>query len=474
MNGYIVVIVVYSLVMVGVGFWLTRKVKGADDFFVAGRSLNSRMLFTTLLAANIGAGSTVGVAGLAYKYGISAWWWIGTSGLGSLILAFWIGPKIYGLAQARGYLTLGDYLEDRYSKYFRGLISLFMGIGTLAIFGGQLIGIAWILQVVTGLPKNLGVLLGAGVVILYSMFGGLVAAAGVNLIQIIIKMFGFVFAAIAAFFAVGGFSGLIEKVSVISANSPTKGTDFFALDGMGITMIIGYFLMLTPSFFISPGLVGKVYGAKDEKAVRKGTAWNGIIQWIFGLLIVFLGMCVYAMFPNLTNNELALPTAIVELMPFWVSALALAAIFSAEVSTADAVLYMIAGAWANDVYKGLVNPKISSKNLLLLSRVVVILGGLIGIYLALQLPDIISSLTIFYTLMSVSLTAPLVFGLFTKKADSKSAVLSSLLGIGTTIYFQFFASVKGVWILNAQSTGILVSLLVMSVYVMIKKMKSSQ
>ena len=83
MNGYLVVIVVYSILMVGIGFLLTKKVTGATDFFTAGRSLSSRMLFTTLLAANIGAGSTVGVAGLAYNYGISAWWWIGGSGLGS-------------------------------------------------------------------------------------------------------------------------------------------------------------------------------------------------------------------------------------------------------------------------------------------------------------------------------------------------------------------------------------------------------
>ncbi len=77
MNGYVWVIVGYSVVMIAAGFWLTKRVKGADDFFVAGRNLSAGMLFSTLLAANIGAGSTVGVAGLAYRYGVSAWWWIG-------------------------------------------------------------------------------------------------------------------------------------------------------------------------------------------------------------------------------------------------------------------------------------------------------------------------------------------------------------------------------------------------------------
>ena len=158
-------------------------------------------------------------------------------------------------------------------------------------------------------------------------------------------------------------------------------------------------------------------------------------------------------------------------MPFWISALALAAIFSAEVSTADAVLYMIAGAWANDIYKGILNPTVSTEKLLFVSRVVMLIGGIFGILLALKLPDIISSLTIFYTLMSVSLTVPLLFGLFTSVADSRGAILSSAVGILVTLYFQSSYSItKGIWILNPQSTGILISFFVMLSYISYKKL----
>ncbi|MDR2104605.1 MAG: hypothetical protein LBP51_02495, partial [Deferribacteraceae bacterium] len=185
MNRYVLVIILYSLIMVLVGYLFTRrsKVTDAKDFFVARRSLNTKLLFSTLLASNIGAGSTIGLAGLAYKYGVSAWWWIGASGLGSIFLAFWVGPRIYRIAKERGFLTLGDYLEFRYSKAFRGFISLLMGVGTLAILGGQLLAISWILQVISGLPKIYGVFLGAGVIVLYSAMGGLFSAVAVNLLQ---------------------------------------------------------------------------------------------------------------------------------------------------------------------------------------------------------------------------------------------------------------------------------------------------
>ena len=80
-NSYLVVIVGYALFLILLGYGIGKHVKGASDFFVGGRSFSWKLLFTTLIAANIGAGSTVGVTGLAYRHGVSSWWWIGCSGL---------------------------------------------------------------------------------------------------------------------------------------------------------------------------------------------------------------------------------------------------------------------------------------------------------------------------------------------------------------------------------------------------------
>lgn len=95
---------------------------------------------------------------------------------------------------------------------------------------------------------------------------------------------------------------------------------------MGNSTILGYFLMLTPAFCISPGLIGKVYSAKDEPAIRKGTLLNGIVQLFFAFFPMLIGMCAFAAFPDLSNQELALPKAMKEMMPFGISALALSAI----------------------------------------------------------------------------------------------------------------------------------------------------
>ncbi len=459
MNGYVWAILLYALLLIVVGLFITKKVKGAADFFVGGRKFGPALLFITLVAPNIGAGSTVGVAGLGYKVGISAAWWIAASALGTFFLAFFVGPAIWRLAKKHDFYTLGDYLEYRYNRNFRGLVSLLMAVGTIAIFSGQLMGIAWILSAVAGISKTMGVLIGAVVVVLYFGAGGLLTAAYVNIIEAAVKLIGFLIAVPFVLHFVGGWDGLQAK---LAANVGAEAAQaYFSVDGAGVSTIIGFFLMLTPSFFISPGLIGKIYSAKDEKTVKWGTMLCALVMLGFAVIPAFLGMAAATLVPNLSEREMALPLVMKECMPFWASALALAAIFSAEVSAADAVLYMITSSFSKDLYKGFLRPSTSDVQLLKVSRIVAAAAGVLGVSLAILLPNIITALSIFYSLMSVCLTAPLLFGLFSRRPSTSAAFISALAGVAAMIYFQFFNSGKGLGLLNGQSTAILLTLLLM-------------
>lgn len=460
MNGYVWVILGYAAVLIGFGFFMTKKVKGSQDFFVGNRKFGAALLFATLIAPNIGAGSTVGIAGLGYKSGISAAWWIIASAAGTMLLALVVGPAIWRLASKHGFYTLGDYLDFRYNRNFRGLISLLMAIGSIAIFAGQLMGISWILAAVAGVSKPVGILIGAVVVVLYFGAGGLLSAAYVNIIQVIVKFFGFAIALPLVLQAVGGWSGLETAISS-QLNNPAQATAYFSFDGIGQTAIIGFFLMLTPSFFISPALIGKVYSAKDEKTVRLGTFACGLVMLLFAVVPVILGMSAAVAIPGLTERDMALPAVMKECMPFWASALALAAIFSAEISAADAVLYMITTTFTKDLYKTFIRPDLADEQLLRYNRLVTAAAGLIGIGLAIILPNVISALSIFYSLMSVSLTAPLLFGLFSRRPTTTAAFLAAITGIIITISLQFGNGGKGLGILNAQSTAILATFIIM-------------
>lgn len=460
MNLYLVSIIGYAVLLIGIGWFIGKHVKNASDFFVGNRQFSWKLLFTTLIAANIGAGSTVGVTGLAFKHGVSSWWWIGCSAMGSVLLAYIVGPKIWAIGKKYNLYTMGDYLDLRYARIFRGITSSMMVIGTLALFSGQLIGISWILNVVAAIDKTTGIIIGALVVTLYFMAGGILSATIVNIVEVAVIFAGFCLAAPFALNSIGGWPAL-ENAVALNLADPAKTEAYFAWDGIGSTTIVGYFLMLVPAFCISPGLIGKIYSAENVRAVKIGTMLNALVQFAFAFLPMILGICAFAAFPNLGNAELALPMAMKELMPFGVSALALAAIFAAEVSTADSVLFMLATSISKDLYKTFVRPEATDEELLKFTRIVTLCCGFAGILLALMMPNIITALTIFYSLMTVSMGAPFLFGLFSERVSVQGASISAMLGVLTTVGLTFLNDGEGFWILNAASTGTLVAAAVM-------------
>ncbi len=323
-------------------------------------------------------------------------------------------------------------------------------------------GIGWILSVVADIDKTTSVLIAAVVVVLYFCAGGFLSAVYANLIEAGVKLIGFIVAVPLVISFVGGFDGLQAKVVANMADT-AKSAAYFSFDGLGSTVIMGFFLMLMPSFFLSPALIGKVYSARDKTAVRVSTCACGLVMLLFSVIPVILGMAAYAIAPDLPQRDLALPYVMKECMPFWASALALAAIFSAEISAADAVLYMITTSFTKDLYKSFINPSVSDENLIKGGRLVTVLAGIVGIGLAIILPNVISALSIFYALMSVSITAPLLFGLFTKRSSSVSAIVAAIVGVITTVGLQFFHANKGIWILNGQSTAILLTIIIMAI-----------
>src|SRR6202008_3647766 len=124
LNLYLVALLVYSIFLMTLGVIISRRVKNSSDFLVAGRSLGPGKLFATFLAANIGAGSTVGATGLGYRFGFSAWWWVGSACIGTFILSQFLGPRLWTIAKQHNLATLQDFLEFRYGKSVKAVIAV--------------------------------------------------------------------------------------------------------------------------------------------------------------------------------------------------------------------------------------------------------------------------------------------------------------------------------------------------------------
>ena len=366
------------------------------------------------------------------------------------MLAFWIGPRIYRIASKYNLLTVGDYLEHRYSRPVRLITAGLLWLGSLAILAGQLIALGFILNVVAGIPTHWGIALGGIIVTIYFTAGGLLSTAWVNLVQVCVKAVGF---GIALPWA------LTNVASWADVQSAAGSGAYLSLDGIGLDGIAGYAIILVPAFFVSPGLLQKLYGAKDESTIRCGVGLQGIALLLYSAFPVLLGMIAYTRFPHLTNPELALPTLLAEAFPVWLGGLMLAAIFSAEVSSADAVLFMLSTSVARDLYQTVLSPDATDRALLRVTRITAVIAGLGGIALALWLGSILKALLVFYSLLVVTLFVPLVAGLYSTRPKASSALASIAAAVPATLAVHTVTDGQGFGLVTPVAAGILVSAL---------------
>lgn len=441
---YLLIIIVYSAAQIALGLWAARRVRRSGDFFVAGRSLGPGLLFATFLAANIGGGSTLGATALGYTDGLASLWWVGSAGIGSVLLAFWIGPRVRALAATHDLKTVGDLLEWRFDGRVRATIAILLWIGTVAILAGQLISIARILGAVIGLSKFVSCTIGAVVVSIYFGAGGLRSAAVVNVVQLTVKLAGFAIALPLALHVVGGLHGL-------HASLPDPGMWNPWQHGASGWM---YVAMLTPTFIVSPGLLQKVYGAKDDRTVRLGVGLNAAVLFAYAAVPAILGMIARVRHPGLAAVDLALPTLFTNDLPFWVGALGLAAVFSAEVSAADAIMFMLATSLSQDLYKRFVNPAATDRQVLRVARLASAIGGVLAIGVAMMSKTIVSALGIFYTLVAVSLFVPVIAALYWRRARSVDALAAIIGGVAAIVAAQLLNGGRSIGVITPAMLGL--------------------
>lgn len=449
----------YSALMVALGGYIGRRVRGTEGFFVAGRGLGPGLLFATLLAANIGAGSTVGAAGLGYRDGMAAWWWVGAAAIGSLVQAFWVGPRMRREASARGLKTVGDYLEQRYTTSVRVIVAMLLWFGTLAILAGQLIAMSTLLTVVAGLPKWLGCVLGGVVMTAYFTAGGLLSSAWVNLLQLAVLLVGFALAIPAALANAGGWAAVVASVNAGTPTAPPPGSGYWSVWEHGASGW-KYLALLGPAFIISPGLLQKIFGARDDRTVRLGTAANALVLLGFAFVPPVLGIITRASHPGLASEQLALPTLLVYDVPVAVGALGLAALFSAEVSTADAILFMLSTSLSQDLYRRFLRPGAGDAQVLRVARWAAVAGGAAGIALALVAETIIGTLSFFYSVLGVCLFVPVLAGLFVRRFHAVEALAAIAGGLVVMLALQLTVGAAGVRGITPALAGLLTSVVV--------------
>ncbi|GIN99021.1 solute:Na+ symporter, SSS family protein [Siminovitchia terrae] len=415
------IIIVYMAAMIGIGLYAKTKIKNSNDYHLAGRRLGPIMLAGTLAATEIGGGSSVGVASKAYgEWGLSAGWYVVSAGIGILLVSF-IAPFMRKALAT----TVPEIIGRRYGKSSYVISSVLSVIASAALAAVQITATATIVHVLTGFSLTWAILLSGAVVVFYTYLGGMWSVTLTDFVQFFIIVFGFALAVPYALSAAGGFNTVIS-------NLPSEQLGFTKI---GWSTILGLILLYFMTFSTGQEAVQRYYSAKNEKVAVTGSLLCGLLMTIYAFIPAALGLIALASFPNIDENN-ALATVTVELLPPLVAGILLSGVISATLSSASGNLLAVASVYVKDIHGSLMKKTVDSSTELKMSKRVVMLSGLFAIGISLFSQQIIPLLVFAFTIRSTGPFAAYILGLLWEKVTPNAGFYSVLTGTVAGVSWQ--------------------------------------
>lgn len=346
----LVTLILYAGLLVGIGLWASSRVKSEDSFLLAGRNLGAMVAGLAYAASSSSAWVLLGFSGFVYSVGLSAFWMIPGILAGYAVVWFWVGGILQRASHDKGHLTLTDFIADGLPPNGKKWIQIFGSMMIAYCFcwyiAAQLQGAGQAFDDLFGSGLPLGVLMGAGLVLLYAFFGGFVAVALVDMLQGILIAIVAIMLPVAAFIAVGGVEGITHSLE----HGPPAYTD--AVGGRSGFVAIGFVLGISATGFGAlgqPHLIAWIMAARDRKARLAGggiaVAWGLLVYAGMGLL----GLCARAFFGTEIAAEGVFFASAIEFLPGIFAGIVAAATLSAIMSTVDSQLLVAGAALSHDL-----------------------------------------------------------------------------------------------------------------------------
>ncbi|WP_226665158.1 sodium:solute symporter family protein [Cytobacillus firmus] len=423
MNIYLVAVVLYLVFMALIGVYFAKKsVKNSDDFMVAGRSLPLFVVMGTLLATFVGSGTVVGGASFIYQYGPFAAIFNLSGGIVGAIILYFIASKI---RQIEIY-TVPDLLERRFGKaalYISSVIIIFAFVGITAY---QFTGGAYVLQLTTGIPLEIGAIIMCALVIFLTVSGGLFSVAYTDALSAILIIIGFLFGVPFALNAVGGFEGL--SLSLPEVNKTWNG-------GLSFPQLLGFFLPLFLLVLGDQNMYQRFSAAKDPNVARKSTIGFFVGSVFVISLTIILATTSIVLFPEIKPDTAILSLAI-DGVPLVVGLLILCSAVAFIITTATSYLLSASGNIVSDLIQRSSKSKLSESKLLWYNRVIVVILGILAYVLGQFFPSVLAIQMYSYTMYGASLTPAILATVLWKNATKAGVISSMLVGGSATMIWE--------------------------------------
>lgn len=397
---------------------------------LAGRSLPLMLSSTALFATWFGSETVFGASSQFLEGGLFA---VIEDPFGAVLCLVLFGAffarKLYGM----NLLTLGDYYKVRFGKRTELLASLFLSLPYTGYIAAQLVAMGIILQVVTGMDLWQGVVLSSGVVTLYTFIGGMWAISVTDFVQTIIIIAGLLVLSVMLATEAGGVSNVLAGV-------PRETFRFFpSFNIKDIAAWIAAWSVLGLGSIPSQDVFQRSMSSKSADTAVRSFYIAGVLYLTIALLPLFISLCTKHLYGNelVEDAQLALPMMVIRHTPLFVQILFFGSLLSAVMSTTSAAILAPAAVFSENLLKPLAGNRFTDKQLLVVTKLSVVLFSVTATIMACMRSNIYELVGESSIATLVSLFAPLVLGLYWKRANAAGALCSILLGIISWIIFEF-------------------------------------
>lgn len=429
-----IAIVLYLLIMAGVGLFFGWFIKDIKDYFKGGNTIPWGISAISNFMGSLSTFVFIAYAGLAYSHGLT-----GVTVLWCTIPPFIFAALVMGKRWVRSrIITPVEYLETRFNVSVR---QLFSWIGLIMRFLDNMVrqyAMGIFLTTATGFEFLEAVIFSGIITTFFTIVGGVWAVVVMDTLQFIILVFVSVLLVPLSLDAVGGLDTLM-------ISHPDHFDWFNGPKGQPLWLMV-YYLMVLLKYNGNWVFIQRFYSVRDEAATKKLGFLSALLLFIFPIVFLLPAIAAVDILPDLADPEQAYVAVAVKLLPAGLLGLMVAAMFSATMSSLNSEFNVMSGVLTNDVYKRLINPGASEKQLILVARLNIIIVGCIVIFGALfvgELGGAFEANKLLTGLFAIPLAIPLVLGMLYQKTNTLGAFIT--VGTGIVLGFTLNAAAGVSW-----------------------------
>lgn len=435
----------YLLLSIAIGLYAARRVHSSTDYVVAGRSLPIHITTATVFATWFGSETVLGTSSTFITDGLGG---IVADPFGASLCLIFVGMFFARHLYRKNLITIGDFFKQKYGRGVELATSVAIMLSYLGWVSAQMIALGLVFNVLSqgAISNEMGIVIGAAIVIVYTIYGGMWSVAMTDFMQMIIIVLGMLY---VGYVVTGEIEG--GAAAVIEHASNAGKFNFWPEPTLAaILAFIGAFVTLALGSIPQQDVFQRVMSAKDENTAVRGAVLGGSLYFVFAFVPIFLAYSAFLIDEKMTtqlletDSQLVLPTLILQHTPVFAQVMFFGALLSAIMSTASGTLLAPSTIFTENVLRPMLGNVSDTRFLWIIRTVVLTFGVCVTLFALNSNSSIFEMVENAYKVTLVAAFVPLAAGVYWSKANTQGAVFSMAFGLIVWIFLEATAP-EGLW-----------------------------